>query len=264
MADPENSPIGISIPASADPDAVSVTPVQATPVQATPVEATPVEATPVQATPVQATPVEATPVEATPVEAPAKRTLSVARALTRIKTIKAQLERITKEIRQYGAWSNQSILPIGDPKATLDKNQSQSMAYIKGLYQQHNDLSIEIVKLKTAISMSNADTKITVAGKTMTITEAQILQNDVKEYKKAMINAADCSVRAAEMKVAQYNSTVQSLQANNPAAAAMMADVLYLVPKDQLDKEKKFLNEFLAELNGVLNETNPITLIELD
>ena len=69
----------------------------------------------------------------------------------------------------------------------------------------------------------------------------------------------------AENEVTTYNANTQK-RADLPAGDLdiLRADVLYLVPREDIEATEKFLNEFSVELHGLIDESNVLTILELD
>lgn len=193
-----------------------------------------------------------------------KRTMTVARGLTRLKTIKAQLSHIADQIGRYGAISNKSRSSLGDQHADLPTNHKRAIEEINSLYQKFEDLKNEMVKIKLAIDKSNIVTEIVIADKVMTVQEALIYKRDVQAYVGGLTSQYGRSVSAAQLQADQHNRTINTKDMDPATAAAVLAEVIYLVPKKKVDDLNKFQVEFLTELDGTLNESNALTQIEVD
>jgi hypothetical protein len=195
-----------------------------------------------------------------------ERKLTIARALTRLKTSKAQLEQIAAQIQKYGAWTNKAFHPLGDV-ATKDLNINHKTARekVQSLYQQFNDLTKEIVKLKVAIEKANLTTNITIGegetAQTMTISEALNYRREVEKQVRQLTFSYNASVAAAQNNVNRYNQ--QWANADESAKATLLSDVLYLVNPAEIKKHEDFLSAFMTELDGELNAINAVTEIEL-
>ena len=194
-----------------------------------------------------------------------KRTISVKRALTRTKTIVAQLDVISDKIRNYGAISSKVKSTLVDTRLPLSENHKQAEAEMQSLYQQHRDLIAEYTKLKKTIAISNLTETITVGGKTMTIFEALLMENNVRSYMSRLVTSFRNVARTAENEVAGYNATTQKKAELTAAELEIMqADVLYLVPRKDIEETERFLQEFAVELHGLIDESNVLTILEID
>jgi hypothetical protein len=193
-----------------------------------------------------------------------ERKLTIARGLTRLKTIKAQLENISTNIQQYGAWNDKTKHPLGDTTHNdIKKNHAQAREKVASLYQQFNDLKAEYIKIKLAIDKANMVTDIEVAGKVMTIHEALIYEREIATFITRLTGAYKGSVASAELKVRQFNNQFANLQDEN-IKASLLADISYLVSKDVIEELDKFAIEFLTEIDGIKNEVNALTEIQVD
>jgi hypothetical protein len=191
-----------------------------------------------------------------------ERKMTIKRGMTRLKTIKAQIENITEKIRDYGAINNKKMHPYGDMKVDLNKNHAQAKAEIESLFQQYNDLIQEYLKIKRAIARTNLSTMITVAGKTMTLVDAITYRDAVADFMTSMIQANNKAVAAAKYDVERYNTQFANIDEN--VRPQVIADVLYLVNQDQIKELDKFLIEFLTELDGELDSINAVTELVFD
>lgn len=193
-----------------------------------------------------------------------ERKMTIARGLTRLKTIKAQLEGISGNIKAYGAWVDKQKHPLGDTSHNdIKRNHSQAKEKVQSLYQQFNDLMAEHIKIKKAIDRANMKTNIEVAGKVMTLHEALLYEREVAGFISQLTTAYKQSVVTAELKVKQFNSQFSGVQ-DDSAKAALLADVSYLVSRETIAELDKFTVEFLTEIDGIKNEVNALTEIELD
>jgi hypothetical protein len=193
-----------------------------------------------------------------------QRKMTIARGLTRLKTIKAQLSNIANQVGQYGAINNKVRHPLGEQKASLDKNHNQAIDAVNALYQQFNDLIAEFTKIKLAIDKANLTTVITVAGKQMTIQEALIYRRDIQQYVQALNHQYGRAVQQAQAYVDKYNNGLNTEGMDEATLKAVMADILYLVPRERINEVNNFLVAFMTELDGVLNEVNAVTEITIE
>jgi len=193
-----------------------------------------------------------------------QRKMTIARGLTRLKTIKAQLQNISNQIGTYGAINNKTRHPMGEQKVPLDKNHNQAIEHVRSLYQQFNDLIKEFIKIKLAIDKANMETVITVGGKQMTIQEALIYRRDIQAYVQQLNEQYGRAVQKAQTSVDKYNSNLNTEGMDENTLKAVLADVLYVVPREEIQKVNDFLVQFMTELDGVLNEVNAITEISVE
>jgi hypothetical protein len=190
------------------------------------------------------------------------RVMTIKRGMTRLKTIKGQIEHINAQIQQYGAINNKTYHPLGDMKVDINKNHAQAKAEIESLFQQFRDLQEEFLKIKRAIVRTNLETKITVAGKTLTLQDAIVYRDVIADMARKLINSNNFAVTKAKNEVDRFNAQFSKLDEASKAAA--VADVLYLINQDQIKELDKFLIEFLGELDGELDAINAVTELIFD
>lgn len=193
---------------------------------------------------------------------PAVRQMTVKRALTRLKTIEAQLQTALETIRQAGAVSSKEKIAIVNTKTTLAENHKLAEAKVSEALQQYNDLLNEYTKIKLAIAKSNLETFIDVSGKQMSIHEALLVENSSKGMMSNLVRTFANSVTQAERKVEMNNNKLNTDDA--VAYEALKAEVEYLAPFESILNVKKFVDEFTVLVHGLIDEANITTLITLD
>lgn len=192
------------------------------------------------------------------------RTVSIKRGLTRLKTIKAQLSDISLKIAKYGSGSSKDKFDIVDTRTGRKKNHEEARKEISSLYQKFDDLTKEYAKIKRAINKANLETTITVGDKVMTIDDALTYQRHIQDYVKALVQSYNRSVANAENKVTRHNSSV-SVEGLSPAEREEeLASVVYLVDPSLIKEKDEFLVEFMTELDGLIDEANVLTMIEIE
>ncbi|WP_080847805.1 hypothetical protein [Cytobacillus gottheilii] len=190
--------------------------------------------------------------------------MTIARAMTRKKTIKAQLEKITKDISQHGAINNKRLHILSDEKKDIKKNHQESIDKVKALFQQFYDLKDNYIKLTVAINKANLETDIVITGKTMKIAEALVYKNDIQAYFENLKYAYQKAVSKATTEVDQFNKNMKTEGLSEQVKKEVLADVLYLVPIEKMDELDAFLVEFMTEIDGTLNEVNARTFVEVE
>lgn len=190
--------------------------------------------------------------------------MTVARAMTRKKTIKAQLDKIVEDIQQYGAINNKKLHILSDEKTDIKKNHREAQAKVESLYQQFHDLKNNYIKLSLAINKSNLETDMLIADKPMKVAEALIYKNEIALALGNLRNAYVKAVNKATTDVDSYNRNRNTEGLSEQVKKEILADVLYLVPQERIKEVDTFLVEFITEIDGTLNEINATTLIEVD
>lgn len=188
--------------------------------------------------------------------------ISVKRGLTRLKTIDAQLERIQSKFADYAVVSSKDKVDLVETnKVSIEDNHKKARAEMVSLTQQYEDLIAEYFKIKEAILASNLVATITIDGQTMTIARALIMQNEVVDKYQSVLSLYAISKKNAERGVEKYNAKFSKLE-NVDELKLVMAEPEFLVSPAYIEKKAKFISEFKAELNGMIDESNILTNIE--
>lgn len=190
--------------------------------------------------------------------------MTIARAMTRKKTIKAQLDKIIEDISNHSAINNKRLHILSNEKSDIKKNHREATEKVKSLFQQFHDLKDNYIKLTLAINKANLETEIIVAGKTLKIAEALVYKNDIQEYLSNLKTAYQHAVKKATREVDTFNQNMKTEGLSEQVKKEVLADVLYLVPIEKIDELDSFLVEFMTEIDGTLNEVNARTLIDVD
>ncbi len=186
------------------------------------------------------------------------RPITIKKGMTYIKTATKRLERITKQLEEYGAWDSKSKIPLVNTDGALETNHNKAKAEISSLIQSFFDLTAEIELTREAMDRTNLHATITVAGKTMTIQRALILRRLTQPFYKSFKSAYVKTVKLATAKVDQYNNNVVAMNrdANATEVEALKAQLSVFIPRDKVESVEKFLSEFLEELDGALDDVN--------
>jgi hypothetical protein len=190
--------------------------------------------------------------------------MTIKRGLTRIKTIKAQIERITKEIQDYATWNNKKNHPLGERNESREKQINQAEKTISSQFQKFNDLQKELLKIKFAIEKANISATISVNEQVMTLSEAIAYKQHLSALVDQMVNAYNYSVAKTTREVERYNEGIENANHSDAERKALLADIAYLAPKKELEKLSEFQHEFLAEIDGLLDEANATTKITIE
>lgn len=190
--------------------------------------------------------------------------MTIARAMTRKKTIKAQLTKITEDIAMHGAINNKRLHILSDEKNDINKNHREATEKVKSLFQQFHDLKENYIKLTIAINKANLETDIIIADKPMKIAEALVYKNDIQQYLADLKTAYQRVVKKAKQEADAFNQNMKTDGLSEQVKKEVLADVLYLVPIEKIDELDTFLVEFMTEIDGTLNEVNARTMIDVD
>ena len=154
---------------------------------------------------------------------------------------------------------------------------------IKSEWQSLNDLMELRREIKSAIVLSNATTKVTIAGKEYTVADAIERKNSILNYDsniiKKMNEVYDSTLAITELKNKMVEKNACNLfgqQINNKKDEVNRVKMINtyvdlnkweLVDPINLKELKETLNkevqDFLSEIDSVLTESNAITIIDI-
>lgn len=205
------------------------------------------------------------------------QTISITRALTRIKTNKDQLNNLENEKYVVSELS----VEVDSKRVKAFKANSQSN------FDKAKSLVAESVSLQQAIRKSNLETKVTIANEEMTVSEA-IIRKDLASYQRDIFSTirsqsmrADSQIEDADSKIEQKaREFVERLKTNEDNKDQL--DRAFELGRQSAERELKRvkvagfnvdsflveeldrLNQFLQEVDYVLSESNAVTMIEVD
>ena len=194
--------------------------------------------------------------------------ITVARALTKLKTIKLRMDQNSEVIRNHGG-INTKILSKLSTNKDLKKNHDEARDKIKSLIQSNGDLLKEYTVLATAISASNLITYIdSEQFGHITVADALILTQNLTDSLTNFANALGCAVMDADRSADKYNNSNfkgDVLSGLNPdQLQALIAQPEVLFPIEEYTKLKGVREGALKELNMLINESNALTTIIID
>lgn len=193
------------------------------------------------------------------------RTMTVKRCLTRLKTLKRQLDSNISDISMYGAWSNQSKHPLGidnndttttSVKQTIDRARTK----VQSIFQSTESLLQEYNVLLVALARTNLHKTIKVADENMTIYEALMYKKYLLAYYDRLIDANDKAVSRAQKSVDRFNES-SSIEVDGKK---IKADLVHFLSADKMQGYKDFNTKFLEELNGAIDDSNIRTTLMFD
>lgn len=123
-------------------------------------------------------------------------TMSITRALTRIKTIEKQLNQLVdKEF--VTTLAKREVDNVTDTcKEVLNKTKSN--------FDQFNDLFAELNRIKAAVRKSNEVTKITIGGDELSVVDALVYKNTIV-YRSNFLEKIARENRTADSRVEQFH-----------------------------------------------------------
>lgn len=211
--------------------------------------------------------------------------MTIHRALAELKTMDDRIEKAIDSVTYVMAVKHSAEKINGVPIAEFKEN-------IKSGYQKVCSLMARRDAMKRAVVLSNATTKVTVAGKEYTVAEAIEQKNHGMEFKKYLRNTL-----VSQQRTAQANLDANSGEVLEKKAEQYVLSVIGAQPKDSkmsVDSEamkalrKTYIenntydlidpigvtkvmenlldeiNEFETEVDAALSVSNAVTVIEFE
>ena len=211
--------------------------------------------------------------------------MTIHRALAELKTMDDRIEKAIDSVIYVMAVKHSAEKINGVPVAEFKEN-------IKSGYQKVCSLMARRDAMKRAVVLSNATTKVTVAGKEYTVAEAIEQKNHGMEFKKYLRNKL-----VSQQRTAQANLDANSGEALEKKAEQYVLSVIGAQPKDSkmsVDSEamkalrKTYIenntydlihaigvtkvtenlldeiNEFETEVDAALSVSNAVTVIDFE
>lgn len=211
--------------------------------------------------------------------------MTIHRALAELKTMDDRIEKAIDSVTYVMAVKHSAEKINGVPVAEFKEN-------IKSGYQKVQSLMARRDAMKRAVVLSNANTKVTVAGKEYNVCEAIEMKNHGMEFKKYLRNKL-----VSQQRTAQANLDANSGEALEKKAEQYVLSVIGAQPKDSkmsVDSEamkalrKTYIenntydlidpigvtklmenlldeiNEFETEVDAALSVSNAVTVIEFE
>lgn len=204
--------------------------------------------------------------------------MTIHRALSELKLIDARIEKQTEELVATGIHQKGKLIARYITEAEFE-------AVSKSKFQSITDLIARKTAIKSAIVQANGVTRVTVAGKEMTVADAINFKAVVK-FKKALIEKLKASHRASLAGMNKENAVVEQNVQNillatfgkeNVTVSAKDMDAVRVpyieanewhifdplkVP-ETVEAMEKEVSEFEAEVDATLSESNAVTFITL-
>ena len=192
-----------------------------------------------------------------------ERQMTIARGLTRLKTIKAQINANNQVIRK-STTSSKRKSDLADMREDINVNHSKAKAVVESALQSNKALATEFVNIKLAIAKANLENQVMVAGRTMSLAEAMLLRREIKDIYGAVVSSYSQSLSNTNSEVQRYNDGVM---ANSNMSAedkkVMMAETVSFLSFDTMSELNGFITVFMQEVDGTLNEVNALTVINV-
>lgn len=207
-----------------------------------------------------------------------KRIMTIHAALGEIKKLKQRIEKGTRD-----------AVFIGNMKKSADTvngyahNKEDFKTIVSANYQSLNDLIKEINKIKSAVTLSNATTQLTVGTELMTVAEA-INRKEFIEFEKALLrkmksqyeNVIAITTRRNEDVEDNLNDQITALVGKDPKAKDNLVGFMEqyrnsnswenvdpLNLKEKIDALEERIFNFETNVDVALSTSNAITTIEI-
>lgn len=208
-------------------------------------------------------------------------TMTVHKALAELKLLDSRIEKAIAE-GVYCIANKHSNDKIGG--IPID----EYIKIMQGVYDKATDLINRRKAIKRAVVLSNAVTKVSVAGTEYTVAEAIEMKNHGVDFDKLLMNTMNAQYRNAQMQIKQENGKDLEQRAEQYVTAIYgqkegkanitdiekvksdflksnqyeLVDPLHVLDKIE-DLEKK-INDFMAEVDSALSVSNALTEITIE
>ena len=173
--------------------------------------------------------------------------MTIHRALSELKTMDDRITKAIDDVTYVVAVKHSAEKINGVPIAEFKED-------IKSGYQKVQSLMARRDAMKRAVVLSNATTKVTVAGKEMSVAEAIECKSHGMEYKKYLRNKI-----VSQQRTAQANLDTNSGEALEKKAEMYVLSVISAQPKDS---KMSVDNEAMKALRKTYIENNTYDLID--
>lgn len=207
---------------------------------------------------------------------------SIARLLVELKTLGKQIEDAIKSATFIGvARKNDGMAQVMGRSEGI----AELEEIIKSKFQRINDLIDRQTKIKAAITLSNATTKVTICGNAMTVADAINLKLRIEKIDKPLLetmrrqhkdSAATYDMLSAKLagevskliddangkdRKADAEGLKAAIEIKQKMGSPILIDPLKL--RDLIEQKQKAIEEYLAEVDFALSESNARTELEV-
>ena len=207
-------------------------------------------------------------------------TMTIHKALSELKTLDARIEKAMQETAFVTSCPQSAQKVQG-------LTRGEYAASVKAAYQKSRDLINRRNAIKRAVVLSNATTRVLVAGQEYTVAEAIEMKNHGVEYTKALMNRLSSDLAAATSAANRANGDILTSRADsyvtalfssadlkNPSAEVMEARQKYidaqtvalvdpLNARSVLEELEAQVNDFLVDVDAALSVSNATTTVEI-
>ena len=211
--------------------------------------------------------------------------MSVHRALTRLKTLDAQILKAAQQGVYVAMAKGDKKLVTTSTVRTLTAEAVE--VRVKADYQSVTDLIAERAKLKSKVVASNAATMIEVAGVKMTVAEAIERKDNSIKYEQALLQTLRAQLGRVsaefaqqqgvlEREISEKQASLAGRETNTKMNAEEMNGLTNMIAQREqpimldpigldaeIQKLDKAIVSFLEEVDSALNESNAVTKIDV-
>ncbi|MDO4178504.1 MAG: hypothetical protein Q4D21_04860 [Phascolarctobacterium sp.] len=193
-------------------------------------------------------------------------TMTVARALAKLKTMKKKMDKIIEDIGLYGGINSMQLSPLSTNK-DIETNHKEAREAIASKIKSYNDLLKNYTVLYTKIQEANNHNTIqTERYGEITVATALVLTGRLLETVKNFAGAMGTAAATAERSASQFNKNLTGRGVGFPSD--MVSETLFSQPEvliawDEIERAKSFPDE-IREINDLVNECNALSTIEVD
>lgn len=211
--------------------------------------------------------------------------LTIHRILSELKTINDRIDKVTSEFKPVTV--KRGVGSLINKGSRTPVSEEEFISNAKSGYQSVKDLIDRKFKLRSALLKANGSTKVTIAGKEYTISEA-IEMKDLIQYRQQLLKKMRAELTAAQ---SSFDITSQAVDADfermitpqiqgltNKSDIAKIRDeyketfyktneVKLVDPlniSNEIDKLDKEINDFTVEVDAALSTINATTVVEID
>ena len=185
--------------------------------------------------------------------------MTVHKALAELKTMDARIEKAIRDTTYVLAVKHSAEKINGMPVANFKEK-------MRSGYQKVTDLIARRNAMKRAVVLSNANTKVKVGDKEMTVAEAIEQKNHGMEFRSELLRQISSAYALAQKELDRNSGETLEKKAlrktyieNNTYDLVDPLDVTKIM--EELDAE---INEFNAEVDAALSVSNALTVIEFE
>lgn len=193
--------------------------------------------------------------------------ISVARALTKLKTTKAKINVKIKHIAA-NAYGNSKTTSILSKVTNVEGNRKETTSQITATIQSYKDLMKYYRAVSLAIQDSNSKTMIhTDAFGDISVADAIIittkLNDSIKDFSSALNTCIVKSTESAEnFNKKSFSKTITESMDKSTADALLAQPCVYFNPAEA-EAANVMALYIHGELNALINESNAITMIDV-